>query len=444
MQAGIRLRMQQRTSLQLVMAGKLLQLSGPELEQAIIEEMAQNPALEMVQFADRAAAGTLSQTGPSSNQDRDGDDDIPIVETILEQPSAVDRLIADALLLLDQCDQHIAIYLLHSLDQHGYLRQTTPELAAEIGAPVATVARVIKVLQQLEPPGIAARDLRECLTIQCADLAATGADSGLAHQMVTECWDDFVSQRWERISHKLNVIQAEIDLARCVMKCFLYPYPLLLLDSAVSGEAEYSYVDLIVSREAGGTIYRLQLPGTEAFALRINASFVAAMHGENGCHLAVAEQAWVAERYNRARMFIAAVEQRWLTLRRIGDFLIRHQQAFLEEGPAHLQALTRAEVAAALNLHESTVSRAIRDKVVQLPSGRCAPLSAFFDRSLAAKEAIRRLLEGSSRPLSDQEVARRLQTDGLELARRTVNKYRRQLKMPSSHGRQVAALAGLG
>jgi RNA polymerase sigma-54 factor len=126
-------------------------------------------------------------------------------------------------------------------------------------------------------------------------------------------------------------------------------------------------------------------------------------------------------------MFLAALHHRWNILRRIGDFLVRYQAGFFEHGPGQLRPLTRAELSVALNVHESTISRAVSDKIIQLPNGRLIPLSMLFDASLAPKETIRQVLARADHVLSDRDLATCLRERGMLLSRRTVAKYRQQL-----------------
>ena len=141
------------------------------------------------------------------------------------------------------------------------------------------------------------------------------------------------------------------------------------------------------------------------------------------------------EQVQQARLFLAAVQQRWQTLARITRYLVDYQRAFLDSGPLHLRSLTRAAVADALSLHPATVGRAVDEKVVQLPNGQLTQLADFFDDSLRIKAAIPALLAESDGPLSDRQLAEKLGQQGLRLARRTVTKYRRQLGIRTSYAR---------
>jgi RNA polymerase sigma-54 factor len=442
------IRMQQRVSPMLILTNKLLQLSALEFEQTIQEELTQNPALAIVHHPESYPAGsgiseysfqcrTLSRSASSTRSpDQDSGN---FAEQVPERPHGVNRLVAEAMLLVERCDQPVAAYLLHAMDSHGYLRTSPEELADELGVPVATVKRVIHILHELDPPGIAARDLRECLQIQCRCLEA-GESAHLAQRIVSETWDDFIHQRWGRIAQMLEATHEEVEQARRLMCRHLYPYPLHLLEDNETIHNVIYYPDLIVTRKASvGSGFGLYIPAVDSIELRVSPDFEALSGRNCDAALSEAERMWVTKRVRHAQMFIKAVEQRWTTLQLIGEYLIDRQGAFLEGGPLHLQPLTRAEVAESLKLHESTVGRAVRDKIIQLLDGRLVPLSDFFDDSVVAKERIRQLLAHSKKPLNDREIADQLSAQGLHLARRTVTKYRRQLNIPTVYGRQSPA-----
>jgi RNA polymerase sigma-54 factor len=232
---------------------------------------------------------------------------------------------------------------------------------------------------------------------------------------------------------KLGICRPALDEALSFISQRLYPHPLPLIDSSPAGDGCTYQADVIITCGTAGD-YVLEFPGADAFELRISTAFTLALREETAA-LSNREQEWIRSHVSQANMFLAALQQRWITLRRIAEYLVAYQQAFLAEGPQHLRSLTRRDVAEALGLHESTVGRAVSDKVVQLPDGRLRPLAIFFDSALPAREAIRNLLDQSNSALSDQEIAEQLQALGWQLARRTVAKYRQQMSLPSSHHR---------
>ncbi len=445
------LRMQTRIGPQLVLSVQLLRLSSAALEEQVRQEIVENPALELVEGwyrsgedrsplledgahwtgrGSRRAGGLASARFDSEHGAEDMLENLPARRTVVEQ------LTEQVALLVDASEIDTAVGLLHCLDARGYLKETPEELARLLGADRSTVERLIRTLHELEPPGIGAHDLRECFLIQCAHLEVEGLDCRIASRILNEAWDDFLHWRWERVSRRLRLSHEALEEARCFICRNLYPYPLgMIQDSDVSDGL--TYADFVVRRAQRGSWmkFRLEIPGEEAFELRISESFESALKagdGEGG-GLASPERVWAQAQAERARLFMASLAQRWTTLRRIGEFLIEYQADFLEQGPRALRPLTRAEVAGALGLHESTVSRAVSEKTIQLPGGCILPLSDLFDGSLPVKEAIRQLLSRKQEPLSDREITERLQAEGFDVARRTVAKYRDQLRIPANY-----------
>lgn len=451
MQTKLSLKMQTKIGPQLVMTSSLLRVGGFELERLVSRQLAENPALELVREGDgppdRHFSGWPPSCGatvargqsrsPSFEWDgsrEDGHDEM------VAYPSLIDQLIAQAMLMVDQDDLEVVIYLLQNLDQHGYLRVNLQELATELNLSLASIERCVPILHQLEPPGIGARDIRECFLIQCTHLDFEGVECCAVRQIIENSWDDFTNHRWQRIARKLRLSESVVENAWRFVSDNLYPYPLSLVKDVSDHHQTFRYADLVIQRNdhASPSLYTLEIPAAEALALRLTDSFAYASRvGSQAClPLPLEERAWLSAYLEQARLFMTALEQRWSTLRRIGEYLLDYQVEFLERGPRYLKPLTRAKVARALGLHESTVSRAISEKIIQLPDGRLIELNNFFDTALPAKEAIRQLLAGAPKPLSDWEIAEQLQAEGLDLARRTVAKYRRQLGLPSRHYQQ--------
>jgi RNA polymerase sigma-54 factor len=442
---------------QLIFANKLLQTSGEDVEKLILQKLAENPALEMVNQHQHSVHSPRENSfqlnnrvnsrlrrsggGTSTNSFQDPHKRL---ENLAMQTTAIEQLIAQARLMVERHDLELAVFLLHSLDEHGYLRTSPEELAAEFGTITEAVKHVIQILHQLDPPGIGARDLQECLLIQCAHFESEGADCHLIRRMLVETWDDFISHRWQYISRRLKVTSQEIDRARHFISQHCYPYPLHLLEDSLLSSGAHGCADLIIHREPENDAVRyvIDIPASDAFELRISASFQNALQSTLGANLSEEERAWTYDSIEQARLFIIALNQRWTTLRRIGEFLVAYQTDFLERGPLYMKPLTRTAVARELNLHESTIGRAVRDKVAQLPNGRLIPLTQFFDDSLAIKEAIRQLLIRANEPLNDREIANQLESAGFNLARRTITKYRQQLNVLPAHQRQSADLLG--
>jgi RNA polymerase sigma-54 factor len=439
MHPKLSLRIQTRIDPRLVMAGQMLRASGWELEELVRQEVDDNPGLELVVWENAyPASGVVrksNQKHPASMDDLDS-----LEERLAQQETVMDKLLSQAALMVERQDQDLAYGILYSLDRYGYLRQPLDQLALLLDVEEQRLERVLTVLQAMDPPGIGARDLRECLSIQCAHLQAEGVDCTLPMLIFKDAWDEFAAMQWKQISRKVKASPASVRAAIKFIANNLYPYPLLLLDDALEPGAALFSPDLVIQRvlKAGQTTYHLSIPGEERYSLHLSRGFEA---GEANSILSSEEREWIRERAERARVFITSLEQRWRTLRRIAEFLVFAQADFLERGPRYLKPLTQAEVAEKLGLHESTISRAISGKTAQLPDGRLRPLSDLFDASLPVKEAMREILSAPGRPLSDREMAKRLGLAGFKVARRTVSKYREQLHIPKLNTRGMRNVA---
>lgn len=392
-----------------------MQLSAAELERAVITETEDNPALELAYVGEWPDQGTLPWAEPD-------------LARTASRPPVLEELEGELRLLAEGRCLAAAIYLLYSLDSRGYLTLPLEELAAEMGASTELARHGLEVLQQLDPPGIGARDLRECLLIQCRRLQEDGVDCEPARLMIAEAWEDFACLRWEVVARRLSLSAEAVDASRAFVARNLYPHPLHLIHSD-RRDRTMGQPDLVVTRKTDHKPgYGIHIPAAEAWGLRISESFLALEPWSPIAALTRPEGDWVRSHVERARVFINALNQRWNTLRLTGEYLVEYQRAFLDEGPSKLRPLTRAAVASSLGVHESTMSRVVNQKTVRLPGGQTVALSLFFESALPVKEAIGRVIGGSTRRLSDREIAERLQSRGFNLARRTVAKYRRDLQ----------------
>jgi RNA polymerase sigma-54 factor len=400
-----------RLSARLVQSARLLQLSGPELETVIARELAENPALELSPRACRfeliaSSSRTLPKDPPAPS-------------------GALDRLESDLRLSAPADVLPVATALLYSLDDHGYLLTPLAELAEEWCVDEAEIERGLQALRCLDVPGLAARDLRECLLLQCDYLAGRGVNCGLALRMLRDTWEDFVCQRWQALAGRLGVSPHEVEEARQFIVRNLYPYPLALVDGD-SPAAPAARSDIVISAGEGRGDdepalegLRLRIPAAEALELQVSPAFLEP-------DLSRQDGKWAGAYIDKARQFIELVNRRWETLKSIGEQVILVQRDYLLGLSTQPAPLTRRTVAENIGLHESTVSRAISGKTVQLPSGRLVPLSAFFGASdlKASIDAI--LCAAADSRLSDRQISEALRGQGIVVARRTVAKYRRQ------------------
>jgi len=293
---------------------------------------------------------------------------------------------------------------------------------------LAEVEEMLRILQRLDPPGVAARDLRECLLIQLEDRKETDS---LTYRLVKEAFPDLIAHRWNDLGRRFGAepvaVQAAADqLAR------LDPKPGLKYSSGGDG---YVIPDLVVDKVDGA--YRVFLNDTGVPRLRLSRSYQALARDKK--KFTPEHREFIASRMNSANWLIQAIEQRRQTMLKVMNFIVDRQRDFFEKGIEYLKPLTLREVAEVINMHESTVSRVTNEKFVQTPRG-VLPLKFFFSSALstasgedASARSIRAKLqkmvgeEDSSNPLTDQQIVHLFQEQGIKIARRTVAKYRDQL-----------------
>jgi RNA polymerase sigma-54 factor len=303
-------------------------------------------------------------------------------------------------------DGLIAEYLVDSLDHHGLLDRPVAQFAAELGVPASTVARVLAIVRRCAPPGVGATSVNECLLLQLDALELEDDRIRIARAVIRDHLADLARGRFASIASSLGVRRCDVRWVLDLIRDKLRPYP--AFDGNAPTVTSYAVPDVVVRVDEDQFVVELVEPAlTRLRVCRGGASVP------------------------RARSFLAQLRDRWDTLRRVAEYAVHRQRGFLLEGEAALEPLTRAEVAAALDLHESTVSRAVADKYALLPDQRLVPLSRFFGTGGGVDHELRRLLESADDPLSDQHLADRLCAAGYPIARRTVAKRRAQLGFAS-------------
>jgi RNA polymerase sigma-54 factor len=290
---------------------------------------------------------------------------------------------------------------------------------------------MLAIIQRLDPSGTGARDLRECLLIQLVELADT---TSLTYRLVSEAFADLIAHRWNDLAKRFGVepgaVQAAADrLSR------LDPKPGLKYSEQSDG---YIIPDLIVEKIGGNAgRYQVFLNDTGMPRLRLSRSYQEIARDKK--KMTPENREFIASKMNSANWMIQAIEQRRQTMLKVMNFIVDRQRDFFEKGIEYLKPLTLREVAEVINMHESTVSRVTNEKYVQTPRG-VLPLKFFFSSALstasgedASARSIRAKLEkmvgeeNSAKPLTDQQIVHLFQEQGIQIARRTVAKYRDQL-----------------
>ncbi len=453
---------------QLVAANHILALSSAELQTLIHKEVDENPALEVeevvvCQRCGRPLQGTycafcasqnVDQTKPFDTDDYgDGslwqrrvssgdDEEFDPTTRVAAQMSLSEHLTLSLQAQFPLEDAPIIEFLVGNLDDDGRLCCSDEEVEDLFGVDAQCVERMIRSLQAMEPVGVGARDLRECLLIQLQYLESQGVHQPYAREVITRFLTQLSEHKYGQIALALGTTTEQIHEVSDFIKRNLNPYPArgyLGSNLSAGGERATSVLpDVIISKRerADGThTYEIEVVESKRYFLNLNPSYAQLYQdmSSRAAPLSEDDRRHIQQYVSRAKLFISNINQRRQTLSKITRHIVQLQRDFLDHGVRHLQPLTRARVAAELGMHESTVSRATAAKYVMLPSGEVIPFSNFFVANLSIKDVIKDLVEHEKAPLTDQEIAKLLSDRGIPVARRTVAKYREQLNiLPST------------
>ena len=472
------LRQQQRLVMTplLQQAIQLLQLSTLELQEMIEQELRENPMLEESNAegqeaqAEAAAVGeaaaAVAATEPAAPEqqvdgqkvdelpfdlnsamfDDPGDERTPVStedrdELPFENLGRSDRSLEEHLTeqlrhgALEDRLMAIGEAIIGNLDEDGYLRAEVAEIAEALGCPVEDVERVLALIQAFDPVGVAARSIKECLLLQ---LRADGEPDPVSVEIVEKHLEDLERRRYADIARALKQpLDRVMESIEEIQS--LEPKP-----GRRFGGNDSRYIVPDVSIQKVGDDYVVILNEDGIPRLRVNSVYRSLLRGSQG-----EDRQFVEQKLRSAVWLIKSVEQRQRTLRKVTQSLIKFQRDFLDQGVAHLRPLSLRHVGEDIGMHESTISRVTTNKYVETPQG-LFELKYFFHSGIASangddvssvsvKKMIQDLVgaEETGKPLSDQDIAGALHAKGLQIARRTVAKYREELNIPPSHQRRV-------
>lgn len=479
MKFGLQMRQTQRLVMtpKLQQALKLLQVPTLELQQILKQEILQNPLLEEVEDVEEEErepeqeaesepeAGEAQEAAPERAEEprqevseeapvdkepdeswddyfsdgfdlgykRTEDQQDEFYERVpVAQASSIDRLLSQLRIITsDPVELQIGEYIIGSLNESGYLTCSLEEVANTFRVEMAVVERVLGYVQSMDPVGIGARNLQEALLIQ---LRYRGLADSVAADIVRDHFEALKQRKYTEIAKRLHISVEEVQEHANVIKD-LDPKPGFEL---MTDDVRYITPDLIVDRV--GEDYVVFLNDKNIPRLRISNAYRKELEKGNS-NGSKETRDFILGRLSSARWLIQTIEQRRKTMVKVMECIVDEQREFFEKGPSALRPLTLQQVASRIGMHESTVSRVTTNKYVQTPRG-VFELKYFFSSSLdtedgdevSAKAAKTRILdiigkEDPRRPLSDQKIADILKEDGLIIARRTVAKYREQLKI---------------
>lgn len=465
---GIRHSLSQKIDPKLIMANNILQLSSMELTQLIEQELVENPALEVPEedpcegcdqpktlcidcpFRKNSlssedmdlSAYELEQPIDFAADSEDGEGDF--IANIRAEITLRDHLNSLLVGSVPPEQQEIGEYIVSNINDAGRLEGSIEQVALELSRDLDEVEAVLAMIQTFDPPGVGARNLQECLRIQLERLEEDGEGNPVALEMVREYWQEMLAGKIGRIARRLKVSAREVDAATEFIKKQLNPYPGNGFRPPFQNESDNHGAsvkpDVMIRKTPSG--YEIEVAGYDQHFLSINPRY-RLMYEEiqtgGDKKYTKDDKKHISEFVERADLFLKNINQRRRTLRQITRAIVEFQQGYLETGSrAFARPLTRTKLAQTLTMHESTVSRATSNKYVQLPSEEVVPFDFFFDGSVSVKDMIVDLISAEDKcsPLSDQQIADILKERGLDVARRTVVKYREAEKILSSRQRR--------
>ncbi|MFY7971378.1 MAG: RNA polymerase factor sigma-54 [Flavobacteriales bacterium] len=470
-------RLQQKLSPQQIQLMKMLQIPTMELEQRIKEEMEVNPALE--EGRDEEAEEQNKMEEAANNTDNDGEekseanedfdirdyfdeDDIPDYKLYTNNHSADDEeretplgagssfhdlLYAQiGLKDIDEDEQQLADYLIGNLDENGYLRRDLIAIVNDlafslnISTTLAELEAVLKTIQELDPPGVGARDLRECLLIQIKRAEHRDADIVAAEHIISKYFEEFTKKHYEKIAKKMELEEEDLKPAIDFI-LHLNPKPgNSMQDSARTVQHVIPDFNLVVENDE----LKLTLNGRNAPELRISREYREMMkhYAQSKTRDAKEREAmlFVKQKIDGAKWFIDAINQRNDTLLFCMNAIVEYQKEFFLSGDeTKLRPMILKDIADQVGMDISTISRVANSKYIQTPYGTYL-LKYFFSESLSTddgeevssrevKKILKDAIEGEHKrkPLTDDRLAKLLNEKGYNIARRTVAKYREQL-----------------
>jgi RNA polymerase sigma-54 factor len=474
------LRQELKINPRLYQAMDLLYMPLLDLQQHLKQELLNNPFLDLVEEEEeeeeQAEAESVEQT-----EAKDRGDEIDWEEILLdgfdtaggrreeheekeyyEPVTVATRDLSDylrdqvSLLELTPRELLLADEFVGNISDDGYLASNVEQVVTSINDMIRTAAeaagrdtedlpfytvqeaeKMLETIQGLDPPGIAARTLQECLLLQ---LREAGLQQSLPYRLVHDCFDELIAHRWSEISKRFGISASDVQGAADEI-AKLDPKPGLRFSSA---HENYIIPDLIVDKIDG--VYHVFLNDANLPRLKLSKAYQEIardkkkFEGEN--------KEFISNKLNSANWMIQAIEQRRQTMLKVMNYIVDRQREFFDKGVQFLKPLTLREVAEVINMHESTVSRVTNEKFVQTPRG-VLPLKFFFSSGLATtdgddvsargiKAQLEKLVqdEDSKHPLTDQAIVNILREGGVQIARRTVAKYRDQLGVLSARMRK--------
>lgn len=411
----------------------LLQYSVQELTAFLENKALENPLIQIEN-------GNVRPMNPliDRNRRKHQREEKDWIEQIADKPFSLEEQLISQLNIKKLPDDQLRVirHLIQNLDENGYFLGDLSQIAETLRVSEELVEESLAVLQTLEPAGIGARNLQECLLMQ---IYYENPNNELALNIISNYFVPFAEKKWKQIAKELQVTLKEIQDVFDEIQ-LLNPKPGAMLGREA---AAYIVPDVIIEQTEDGLAVRMfddPIP-----RINFNEQYYKKFKNQDQ-----QVSRFLQEKFQDYQWILKSIEQRKETLTKVVAKIVEKQPVFFQKGPQYLLPMTMKEIAAELDIHESTVSRAVREKYVQTPIGTFT-LKSFFTSTIQTvledegtsstqvKNAISRLIEkeNKEKPLSDQEIVEQLKaTEGIVVSRRTIAKYRDQLGIPSSSKRK--------
>lgn len=449
---------------------ELLTLSRLELSEMLNQELMENPILEEVQeMADAEVAEKPKEQEKSNEEEKDsledfdyeyffgeylnpsysnhreyesGDDDRPSFETFLVRPASLTDHLNWQLSLSEISPEiyDIAYFMTGNIDEDGFLTVSLEEVAQALNVPMEKAEEALKIVQSLDPLGVGSRNLQECLLIQ---IRVAGLEGTLVEKIVENYLPLVEARKFKDIAKELHCELEDVSEALETLRRFS-PRP---GEKFNPSKPVYIEPDVIIYKV--GNDYEIMLNEDGLPKLRLNPSYRELLKENN---VSKDTKSFIKERFRSALELLKSIDQRKQTIYKVCVAIVNRQREFLERGLMQLKPMLIKDVAEELGVHSSTISRVVTNKYAHSPQG-VIELRKFFTVGVESsegenvsivhvKEKIKKIIEQENpkKPLSDQKISKLLNQDGIQITRRTVAKYRDQMKVPGSRERKMAVL----
>ena len=443
MQLGMNVSIQQTQKLaltpQMEQSLSVLQMGTEELNQCIEEEVLSNPMLDYAKEPEKKEVRRSQGEGIGYySRKKTEDTDYQSYLNAIADEKSEDTELAEYLRMqlytkkISPRRQKIGKYLIECLEESGYLKMDMDELAKGIGLSKEELEREIRFMQTLEPCGVFARDLKECLLLQVEGEEQMQRQARL---LIEKYLDEIAQNKIPQISKQTGLTTAEITKTIQYIKEELEPVP--GRGYGCANRNEYIYPDITVKEDEKG--YRIILNKEKVHTLELNREYLPMLGQVHSSE----ENKYLKEQYQKAKILLRNIGKREETLAAVAEAIVDWQREFFEKGKASLKPMNLLDIAQELDVHESTVSRAVRDKYLECRWG-IFELKYFFSNKTSdgnncnvltcIQEIIRS--ENKQKPLSDAKIAEQLEKKGIRISRRTVTKYREQMQIPNTQMRK--------